>query len=423
MKARCLHGRSCVDALRFVLFALTLALLAWGPAARAQADYDPRSSAWNGTSELLRLATDGDIDVRPVRTLDWDVVRANDAVLVLYPRRALGVADLSAFLDEGGRVAWFDDFGASGQFLDWFQFRREVRVQGIPRAPDLPELLLARPRSAHMLADGVDVLVTNIPVALSHPRLTPVFEFPPGDQGFLLVGQIGRGKLVVGGDPSLMLNTMMRFAGNRRFAQNLLDFLGGDHRGHVYLVWGDAEARGLYRGRTRGRTPAREAVNTLNDSLAALSRALAAPVVLRPLAMLIALAAALVMAALTWGKKPSERYGPRGPEGTAAGIADRVGLYTAERVNLLIPTLRARRFVEQSLLRALGVRATRDVRTALERALDTLDASRRTEARALLGELDAVARRAEDPTAPTVSPARFLSLWQRIDAILRAASR
>ena len=64
--------------------------------ALAQTDYDPRSMAWNGASELVRIASEHDIDVRPVRTLDWDVLRPGEAVLVMYPRRPLGVADLSA---------------------------------------------------------------------------------------------------------------------------------------------------------------------------------------------------------------------------------------------------------------------------------------------------------------------------------------
>ncbi len=377
---------------------------------------------WNGTSVLLQIANEADIDVRPVRTLDWGALHPGEAVLVLYPRHALGVADLSGFLDDGGRVAWFDDFGSSEQFLDWFQFRRDTNVRGTPRAPSLPELLIARPRSTHMLTENVDVLVTNIPVALTHPRLTPVFDFPPDGQGFLLVGQIGRGKLIVGGDPSIMLNSMMRFSGNRAFAKNLLTFLDGGNHGPVYLVWGDAQSRGAYRGRNRPRTPVREAVNTLNDSLTALSRAMSAPVVLRPFAMLLALGAACVMAALTWGRKPSERYGPRGPVGAAAGIAERVALYTAERANMLIPALRARRYFEQSLLRALGGRATTDVRAAVDRASGRLDESRRGEVRALLTELDSIASAAEDPSPPRVSPARFLSLWRRIDAILRAVS-
>lgn len=393
--------------------------------ASAQADYDPRSPAWNGTSELLRVATEADIDVRPTRTLDWDTLRPREAILVLYPTRSLGIADLSAFLEDGGKVAWLDDFGASEPFLEWFRFRRERRVRGVPRAPELPELLLARPRSAHALAEGVDVLVTNIPSALSHPGLTPVFDFvPPGDaqpQGFLLVGQIGQGKLVVGGDPSVLVNTMMRFPGNRQFARNLLTFLADGRR--VHLVWGDTRVTGIYRGRSRARTPVREAVNTLNDSLSALSRALGAPSALRPLAMLLSLAAACVAGALVWGRRPSERYGPRGPVGAAAGVAERVALYAAGKVNLLVPALRARNYFEQALLKGLGVRPPADVHALLRRSGTRIGEAAARDGVALLTELDALRDAASDPSPPEVRPERFLSIWRRIDAILRALER
>lgn len=408
-----------------LFLAALCALLLHPAAASAQADYDPRSPAWNGTSELLRVASEADIDVRPTRSLDWDTLRPREALLVLYPTRSLGIADLSAFLEDGGKVAWFDDFGASGPFLDWFRFRREGRVRGVPRAPELPELLLARPRSAHALAEGVDVLVTNIPSALSHPGLTPVFDFVPAGndppQGFLLVGQIGQGKLVVGGDPSVLVNTMMRFPGNRQFARNLLSFLADGRR--VHLVWGDARVSGIYRGRSRARTPVREAVNTLNDSLTALSRALGTPAALRPLAMLLSLAAACVMGAVVWGRRPSERYGPRGPVGAAAGVSERVALYAAGKVNLLVPALRARNYFEQAFFRAFGVRPPADLHALVRRAGPRLGEARAREALSLLVELDGLRDAAADPTPPVVGPARFLSLWRRIDAILRALER
>jgi hypothetical protein len=252
-----------------------------------------------------------------------------------------------------------------------------------------------------------------------------VFDFvPPGDeppQGFLLVGQIGQGKLVVGGDPSVLVNTMMRFPGNRQFARNLLTFLADGRR--VHLVWGDARVTGVYRGRGRARTPVREAVNTLNDSLSALSRALGSPVALRPLAMLVSLAVACVAGALVWGRKPSERYGPRGPVGVAAGVAERVALYALGKVNLLVPALRARHYFEQSFLKALGVRPPADLHAILRSADTRFGEPLAREARAVLEELDGLRDAAGDAAPPVVSSARFLSLWRRIDAILRDLER
>jgi hypothetical protein len=396
----------------------------WGPAAAAQTDYAPGHRGWNGTAELLALATEAEVELVPTTTLDWAEVQRGQAILVLYPRGRADLGDLSSFLEEGGRLAWFDDFGQSEDVWRWFQFQRQPQVDAPSRAPELPELLLARPRLVHPLTEGVDTLVTNIPVALVHPRLSPLFEFAgPSAQGLLLVGQIGAGKLVACGDPSVLVNTMMRFPGNRRFARNLLDFLANGHGGRVTMVYGDFAVRGSYRGRGRPRTRAREAVVTLNGALGALSSALGAPGLLRPLGLLAALVAVGVLAASAWGRRPSERYGPRGPAGSPAGATERARLLGRPGANLAVPTLLARRLLEQRLLRAAGIRPPIDLRAVLERLGPRLRGNGRDEVRALLLELEALGDAVEREERVRVSPRRFLSLWRRISAILPSLER
>jgi hypothetical protein len=279
-----------------VLFALCAALLPLP--AQAVTDYDPQNRGWNGCSELVRAAAEADIDLRPVRVLDWDQVQRGQALLVLYPTESLGVADVSAFVEEGGRVAWFDDFGASRALLDWLQFRRAPAVQGTAHDPSMRELLVAPARAQHPLTEGVDALITNIPVAYTHPRLSPLFDFGDATQGLVLVGQVGRGKLIVGGDPSVFINTMQQFPGNRRFARNLLEFLAAGSSPRVTLVFGDTRVRGAWRGRGRAQTRQREAVNTLNESLRALGEALSVPAALRPLSALLGAAVCAALALL-----------------------------------------------------------------------------------------------------------------------------
>lgn len=395
---------------------LTLSAPAWG-----WSDYDPQNTGWNGTSELLRIATEANIELRPTQELDWDTLQRGQSLLVLYPRANLGLADVSAFLDDGGRVAWLDDQGSSESFLQWFQFRRAAVQGGVPRTPDLPELLLARPQGGgHVLTDGVDVLVTNLPMALSHPRLTPLYSFVGTTQGLILVGQIQGGKLLVGGDPSVVINTMMRFPGNRRFGRNLLEFLSGGPGGRVTVVWGDVHVRGAYQGRGRARSRERVAVNTINESLAALSGVFAAPAWLRPVAALMAIIAAGVMAALTWGRRPNARYGPQAPVGAAAGVTERVALFASDKANLLFPALMARKVLEARLLRAAGMRPPVDLRAVLQRVELRLPAAMRADVQAVLVELDALGSRAEDDASQRLQGRQFLSLWRRIDAILAA---
>ncbi len=398
----------------------------WAPEVRAQTDYDPQSREWNGTSELARLASEAGVELAPTRRLDWDAVPQGSALLVLWPRRSVGLADLEAFLDDGGRVAWLDDQGASSEFYARFQFQREPVVGGVARAADLPELLVARPRGPHPLSEGVDVLVTNLPVALSHRRLTPLFEFAGSNQGLVLVGQIGRGKLLVGGDPSVLLNTMMQFEGNRRFAQNLMRFLAGaeGRRGQrVTLVWGDARVTGIYRGRAQARSRQRAAVNNLNEALRDLSALLGAPRALPPLGTAMVALAVAALAFTAWGRRPSERYGPRGPVGTTAGVTERVAIFSARGANLLLPALLSRTLLEGALLRAAGLTPPTDVRRVLTRAGERLTEPQRAEVRALLLELDALAVAAEEDRAARVDARRFLSLWRRINDILRTLAR
>ncbi len=388
--------------------------LAW-----AIPDYDPQSRTWSGTSELVRIAAEAEVELRPTTTLDWGQLPRGGALLVLHPRNSLGLADVSAFLDDGGRVAWLDDFGASEEFWRWFQFRSEPVLEGVPRAPELPELLVARPRMAHPLTVGVDALVTNLPMALAHPRLRPVFDFAGRGQGLLLVGQIRAGKLVVAGDPSVLINTMMRFPGNRQFAHNLLAFLAARPGGRVTMVYGDVRVRGQWQGRTRARTRRREAVNTLNTAFRSLSDALGSTSVLRPFAALLTLAVTCIVAALAWGRRPSERSGPRGPVGATAGVTERVAIFSARGANLLLPALVARTLLEGALLRAVGLKPPTDMRAVLDRLSTRLGSAQRDDVRAVLTELDVVARGVEDGERAKVSPKAFVAVWRRVAGVLR----
>lgn len=398
--------------------AFTLATMLGAAPAWAITDYDPQNRGWNGCSELVRAAAEADVELHPVRVLDWDQVQRGQALLVLYPTESLGVADVSAFVESGGRVAWFDDFGASRALLDWLQFRRVPGVQGAAHDPSMRELLVALPRAQHPLTEGVDALVTNIPVAYVHPRLSPLFDFGDPGQGLVLVGQVGRGKLIVGGDPSLFINTMQQFPGNRRFARNLLEFLGAGASPRVTMVFADTRVRGAWRGRGRAQTRQREAVNTLNESLRALGEALASPSALRPVAALLAAVVSAVMVLLTWGRRPAERYGPRGPVGAVAGVTERVAIFGAPGANLLFPALFARRYLERGLLDAAGLRPPVQTRSVIARLGDRLDPATREELVKTLDAIEALGREAEERKGLRVGPGRFLSLWRRIGAIL-----
>jgi hypothetical protein len=314
-----------------------------------------------------------------------------------------------------------DDVGDAGPLLRWFQVSRSEDVTGAtPRSTAVPGLLIAWRRSDHPLGEAIDQLVTNEPVTLFHPRLTPVFALSNDDHsGVVLAGQVGRGRLVISGDPSVLINTMMRFQGNRRFARNLLTHLAGRPGGRVHLVHSSFVTHGVYHGR-RAQGPVREVVQSMNDALDRLGKLAMEPLPARMLALILAAIAGILLAVRIWGTKPSDRFGPTAPAGAVAAVAEKVAIFSSPRANLLYPALIAKRHFERSLLRAVGLKPPTDVGAIVARAKDRLDLAQQAELRAVLVELDEVGGHANDGGSTRVQARRFLSLWRRISAILTA---
>ena len=61
------------------------------------------------------------------------------------------------------------------------------------------------------------------------------------------LGQTSRGRLVVIGDPSTLMNSMLRYPGNAQLARNLAFFVAR-HGGKVYLASGAFEETGTFAG-------------------------------------------------------------------------------------------------------------------------------------------------------------------------------
>jgi len=79
------------------------------------------------------------------------------------------------------------------------------------------------------MLEGIEQVVTNHPRALEHPDLTPVLGIERNGGTLvpiIITGVIaGRGRLVAGSDPSVFINLMLRYPGNRRLVQGLLRYL------------------------------------------------------------------------------------------------------------------------------------------------------------------------------------------------------
>jgi hypothetical protein len=409
---------------------LSLAISLGSPAtAAAQTaptiDYDPQSPAWNGLVEFVRLSQTAQVELRTGSTLDWSSIRRGDGLLVLYPLSSVDLDELSAFLEDGGRLALFDDFGSSEPLLRWFQVQRSEAIQGTLRSPRLPGMYNAFRLGDHVLGDQVDSLVTNEPVVLRHARLSPAFSLTQEpSQGVILAGQVGRGRLVVGGDPSILINSMLRFSGNRQFAINLLSYLAPQPRGRIHLVTRRFASRGTYEGaHSRRRSPLKLFSKNLDETLSRAGVIFNDPALLRLTSLFAVLLATLLMAAKIWGPKPSDRFGPTAPGGPLAGVAPKVLLFGRDGANLLYPTLILRRLFERALLRSLDLSPPTDIARVVQRAEKKLTVDELSALRAVLVELDTIASDAEDKPSLKVSGRRFISLWRRISAILDGLSK
>lgn len=258
----------------FTRFGLVLGLTCMAPSARAHApDFSAAEEGWQGLSEFVELArrSAGPERLKVVAQVDYEALTPDDALVVLYPEVELDARSLTAFLAAGGRLALFDDFGRATSFL------RTFGIQRVPAPPDArfslrgdPDLAIATPYEEtvagarigrHPMLDGIDQVVTNHPQALEHPDLTPLLGIEKNDGALvpvLVTGVIaGKGRLVAGSDPSIFINLMLRYPGNRRLASSLVQYLtardaatgpGGasGSKGRVFVATGRFEQVGAY---------------------------------------------------------------------------------------------------------------------------------------------------------------------------------
>lgn len=252
----------------FLLVGLLASLTAVARSAQAQGpDFSAAEGGWRGLSEFVELARQslGADRLKIVAQVDYGALTPDDALLVLYPEVELDARSLTAFLAAGGRLALFDDFGRATSFF------RTFGIQRVPPPPDArfslrgdPNLAIATPYEEtiagarvgrHPMLDGVDQVVTNHPQALEHPDLTPLLGIEKNDGALvpvLVTGVIaGKGRLVAGSDPSMFINLMLRYPGNRKLATSLVQYLtardrGASPKGRVFVATGRFEQVGAY---------------------------------------------------------------------------------------------------------------------------------------------------------------------------------
>ncbi|HJL03399.1 MAG TPA: DUF4350 domain-containing protein [Polyangiaceae bacterium LLY-WYZ-15_(1-7)] len=404
-----------------VTFALLLGLSP-APAEAQSPDYRLESTAWNGLSELLAIGQSTGIRIDTSAEIDLATLAPEDALLILYPREDLPRASLASFLRAGGRIAIADDYGAAPPFLRLYGIERRDPgdLEGVPRLRGNPALRLAHPRSRHPLVEGVPVLASNHPQVLRHADLEPILAFDDGGDALVLAGAVERGRLVSIGDPSVLINNMLRFRGNRRFAENLFTYLEGGRGGRVFVVPPSVRLEGRYGGEVG--TP----VDRLRDWLSEAAHAEPPPLALT-LTALVIVAILMVFAVSTLPLRSP--YGGallRDAGRGGGGFAGRVAFFARRKGNLVHPALVYKYELEGELTRRLGLEGRPLLKDVLAAARAAGLPERDREAlRGLLRELDDLRRRVDlPPGPPRVTPRalrRMVDTGERILAALPPA--
>ncbi len=191
-------------------------------------DYDAESTAWNGLSRLTGAARGLGLEVDITPELRWNELDEGDILVILYPVHKLDPSRLSAYIRGGGRVLVADDYGDSNEAFGRLGLFREQ-----PSGVDADRFEASRayapvatPVDDHPLTEGVDELITNHPAVFSSVKGAQVLFRFGDDEAVVAAGARGNGRFVALSDPSVLINRMLEYEGNLRFAFNVLRWLG-----------------------------------------------------------------------------------------------------------------------------------------------------------------------------------------------------
>jgi hypothetical protein len=349
------------SSLKFAVFLAFVTLVTRADAA----PFDLAGSDWEGCAELVRLAKSELGATRVVSTgqIDFHELKPDDGLLLLYPEKGLDVDELSKFMRAGGRVVMLDDFGRGDSLLRHFGMERVAS----PRKPAEflrrnPQLALAEPASAHPVVSEVSRVVTNHPTGLSHPDLSPVLKIRAVGEPDVVVavaGAVGQGRLLAVGDPSIVMNSMLRYGGNKSFARGLVRYTvehdsWGKRGGKLYIASGAFEQKGAYG----------DEESTWSDWMRALREALEA---MRheglPSWLAYAFACALGFGLVVWvgsragrlHKPVTPRFVRKTPAVAQGGVAGHAAVIAAPQTSRVLAILELKSALEEQLTSLLGL--------------------------------------------------------------------
>jgi len=219
------------------------------------APFDLTGTDWEGCSDFVRLARSelGAARVIASSQVDWRALRPADALVILNPKRPVDFASAGAFVRAGGSLVLLDDFGAGDDLLLSFAIRR-VPLPAHPLAAlrNNPALAIAEPSAPdYPLTEHVDRVVTNHASGLELEGMRRVLEVRGAggaSVALALTAKFGKGRLLAIGDPSIVINSMLRYPGNRELARNIIREMAGPSGGHLWVAEGGFTEAGSFAG-------------------------------------------------------------------------------------------------------------------------------------------------------------------------------
>jgi len=419
-------------------------LLAAGP---GRAAFEVSHTDWEGTSELLELsrAELGRARVEIVGTLDYGKLDPADGVLILHPTVDIDAGQMDAFLEAGGRLALLDDRGRATSYLGRYRIQRvEAPLRPAQMLRGNPNLPIAVPvlqevagqeQSRHPTMRDVDRIVANHPTALTHQKLTPVLEIPATGEPnatLALTGVIKRGRVFAMGDPSALINLMLRYPGNRAFARHLVQYLldrddRADKNGKLYIVTNGFAQRGHFGGNRGAFGDVADAVSGIREALRAAGDSGVTgtfAVVLAAVALAIALAWSLEHALRVY-RRYVPRYALAEPLLSSGGVAGRAALLSAPATDRALVVAELRSALAEALAERLGTDARAGSARLMEevKAKGTLGQDALRDLFDLLAELDRGIAVLGTGQKLRVPENRLLALHEKMTGILDEVDR
>ena len=341
---------------------LTSALPVWAT------PFDLAGHDWEGAADLVDIAKSELGAARVVATsrLDLRDLKREDGLILLHPERSLDVESLSRFMRAGGRVILLDDFGTGDSLLQHFGMSRiPLPAHPAEALRGNPSLAIAEPASAHPVVSEVTRVVTNHATGLKHPDLSPVLRVRASsgpDVPIAVAGAVGQGRLLVVGDPSIVMNAMLRYPGNKSLARGLVKYAADDDTwgkrgGRVFIATGDFEQKGTFGDESQLSSEWSERMRALKDAMASIRKDG------MPSGNAYALAVAVGLGVIVWvgsragrlHKASIPRFTRRIPLAAQGGVAGHAAVIAAPQTSRVLAVLELKAALEEDLCKTLAL--------------------------------------------------------------------